>query len=70
MSRKIQSFDEIENLAKELGYDGPFQGRKHIKFFHPITRRTVTVSSTPSCCYGLTNAGRDLRRNARVGTDG
>lgn len=54
---------KVRDLAVALGFHETAEN-KHIKFFNPKSRRTVTVSKTPSCPYGFENAMRDLRKNS------
>lgn len=40
-------------------------GKKHAKLFDPVTERSVSVSSTPSCQNAHRNVLRDVRTSAR-----
>lgn len=39
--------------------------RKHLKYRHPRTGKTVTISSSPSCPYASRNQLRDIRKAAQ-----
>lgn len=59
---KREHRDKIFDAANSYGYEYK-GGNKHYKFFHPVTRKTVVVSITPSCHHSTQNALKDLRRN-------
>jgi hypothetical protein len=65
MSNANRNMKAIRSYALDLGYIEK-ERNKHLKFFHPVTRRLVVVSVSASCYHAMKNAQKDLERNAKI----
>jgi hypothetical protein len=58
---------EIKKIVRELESEGWVKqdGKKHLKFRHPNSKKTLVMSRTPSCHHAYMNIRKQAERYLR-----